>query len=379
MSTFTGYRDTWAEVSLPAIEQNARWLASLLPRDCLLMAVVKADGYGHGAAETARAALRAGARYLGVALVDEGLQLRDAGVEAPILVLGHTPLRSVEAAVRRGLALTVFAPETVDEAAASAARLGLRARLHLKADTGMTRLGVRTSEEALNICRRAFASDWVVPEGIFTHFSAADAEDPTETHRQFDRFLSIVGDLEREGFRFPIRHCCNSAATLRFPHMHLDMARAGIALYGLAPGDRRLFPALRLTSAMSLKTKVASVKRVPPDRGVSYGHTFRTARDSVVATIPVGYADGLSRALSNRGSALVRGLRVPIVGAICMDQTMLDATDAPDVRPEDDVLLFGVHDGVELPCDEMASLLGTIHYEIVSSVGKRVPRLYRED
>ena len=343
------------------------------------MAVVKADGYGHGAAETARAALRAGARYLGVAFVDEGLQLREAGIEAPILVLGHTPLRSVEAAVRGDLALTVFAPETVDEAAASASRLGRLARLHLKADTGMARLGVRTSEEALALCRRAFASEWVVPEGIFTHFAAADADDPAVTNEQFDRFLSIVEALEREGFRFPIRHCCNSAATLRFPHMHLDMVRVGIALYGLTPGDRRLFPAHGLRPAMSLKTKVSSVKRLPPDRGVSYGHTFRTARESVVATIPIGYADGLPRALSNRGSALVRGRRIPVAGTVCMDQTMLDATDAPDVRPGDDVLLFGVHDGEELPCDEMASLLGTIHYEIVSSVGKRVPRLYRED
>lgn len=373
-----GYRETWAEISLEAIAHNAGLFRKQAAEGCRVMAVVKANGYGHGAVQAAQAAIRAGADYLGVALVDEALQLRTAGISQPILVLGYTPPLGVEIAVRHGVTLTVYTEGVLREAIACAKKQRRKARIHLKYDTGMSRIGLPSVEAVIGLAEQAAAAaPFVVLEGLFTHFADADGPDPSFTREQFARFGDCIDALEARGLHIPIKHCCNSAAAMRFPQMHLDMIRVGIALYGLFPSARLRLPEYPLRQAMQLKTKIASLQRIAPDRTVSYGRTYRAASERIIATLPVGYADGLSRALSNRGCALVRRQRVPIIGRICMDQTMLDVTGAEGVRAGDEVVLFGGAAGeATISIDEVAGWMGTINYEVVCLIGPRVPRVY---
>lgn len=370
------YRDTRAEVSLDAIHSNVVRLKRHLQPSCRLMAVVKADGYGHGAVEVALTAVEAGADYLAVAFVDEALQLRDAGIEQPILVLGHTPPRSLEAAVRQRIALTVFSEDMLDSLAACAENLKETAVIHIKFDTGMSRLGLTDAEETIRLAQKAAASSGIRLEGIFTHFADADAEDAVCTYAQFSKFAYLLIRLKQEGLHIPIKHCCNSAAALRFPWMHLDMVRIGIAMYGLHPSAAANNEAVALTAALQLKTAVSSLKRIPPNQPIGYGGTFVPARETVIAVLPVGYADGYARSLSNRGYVLIRGRRAPIVGRICMDQTMVDVTGLPETAVGDEVVLYGAGDSDCISVDEAAEWTHTIHYETVCLVGKRVPRLY---
>jgi len=368
------YRDTWAEVSLDAIARNVGVFKSNLRRGTALMAVVKADGYGHGAAETARAAIQAGADRLGVAFLDEALQLRDAGIEHPILILGHTPGHAIEDAVRHRVTIAVASRQMWDDAARAATRIGMTARIHLKVDTGMARLGF-APDELLPACLER-PREPVVVEGIFTHFADADDPDPSFAREQFERFTTVIAQLADHGIRIPIKHCCNSAAAMRYPDMHMDMARIGIAMYGLSPLQGEPHPSYPLEEAMQLKTTISHLKTVPPLRPVSYGLTYTTKRESLIATLPVGYADGLSRQLSNQAAVLIRGTRVPIVGRICMDQTMVDVTSIPDARIGDEVTIFGTSSDVRLSIHEVASQMRTIPYETVCLIGKRVPRVY---
>ncbi|WP_426454343.1 alanine racemase [Paenibacillus sp. S-38] len=371
-----GYRDTWADISLDAIEHNTRVTKAMLAPSCRFMAVVKADGYGHGASETAEAALRGGADQLAVAFLDEGLHLRRAGITAPVLVLGYTPPHAVEAAVRAGLTLTVFTEDVLAEAVACTQRLALPLRIHFKVDTGMTRVGVTSPEELVRLARQAAASRYVQAEGLFTHFACADSPDDSYTREQFAAFEAFRAALRQNGLHLPLHHCCNSAATLRYQGLHLDLIRFGISLYGLLPSGECRTGGEHLRPAMSLRTRIVSLRRIPPGRTVSYGGTFTAPRETLIATLPVGYADGLSRRLSSRGSALVRGQRAPIAGRVCMDQTMLDVTDVPGAAVGDIVTLFGSADGSVLPVDEVAELMDTISYEAVCLIGKRVPRVY---
>ncbi|MBO9605684.1 MAG: alanine racemase [Paenibacillaceae bacterium] len=383
-------RNTWATISLAAIAANTRRFRSLLGAGTRLMAVVKADGYGHGAVQAALSAQRAGADCFGVAIVDEALRLREAGIAQPILVLGYTPPRAAELAVRHDIALTVCSEDTLDGILEAAERLDRQAVIHLKLETGMGRLGATTADQALALIRKAKQSKRVAVEGVFTHLASADAENPVYSMRQFRLFQSMVGELEAAGEHIPLRHVCNSAGTIRFPHMHLGMVRVGIGLYGLSPFGCGAFDdhadaafgrcvsfAAGLQPAMSLRTRIAAVTAYAAGQPIGYSGTFRTARPSRIAVLPIGYADGLRRGLSNRGAALVRGMRAPIVGNVCMDQTMLDVTGVPGAQSGDEAVLFGADDtGGALPCDEMAAQLGTIHYEVVCAVGARVPRVY---
>ncbi|MEF3302682.1 alanine racemase [Paenibacillus sp. GYB003] len=372
-----GYRHTWADIDLAAIAHNARLFKTNMTGRTALMAVVKANGYGHGAVRTARAALAAGADRLGVAIVDEALQLRDAGIAQPVLVLGYTPPESVRAAVERDVGLTVFTGDVLDAVVHWTERLRKRAIVHLKIDTGMNRIGVSDPDDALRLARKAASSRLVALEGMFTHFADADGRDPDYTERQFGAFLEIARRLEANGIDVPVKHCCNSAATMRYPHMHLDMVRVGIALYGLYPSEHARLPQYPLRPAFALKSKIAYVKRTAPGQPVGYGCAFVPERESRIATVPIGYADGLSRRLSGRGSALVRGARVPYAGNVCMDQTMLDVTDVPGVRAGDEVVLIGRSKDDCVTADDIAALLGTINYEVVCAVGSRVPRVYK--
>jgi alanine racemase len=370
------YRDTWAEVSIEAIKHNVNQYKKYIGSSVSLMAVVKADGYGHGAVPVAKAAIKAGADYLAVAILDESIELREAGIKAPILVLGYTPTRSVRQAVIAGVDITVFNEEVLDEIILQASTLQKTVSIHLKIDTGMTRIGVQTSEEALVLAVKALESPFIVLKGIFTHFANADSEEPSYTRQQFGRFRSITSYLEDNGIFIPLKHCCNTAGTMNFPEMHLDMVRVGIGLYGLYPDVSLKEHPISLQQAMTLKTKIACLKKVTKSQPISYGCTYTPSTERIIATLPIGYADGISRHLSNCGQFLVNGQKALVAGRVCMDQTMIDVTSVPSCQHGDEVIIFGGNDEAFQSVDEIALLMGTINYEVVCLIGKRVPRSY---
>lgn len=370
------YRDTWAEISLDHIKYNYLQFRKFVHPHAKIMAVVKADGYGHGAIEIARTALQSGADYLAVAILDEAIQLREAGISHPILVLGYTPMRSVRAAILQNITLTVFDHDVLDEIIIQSNRLSKTAVIHLKIDTGMSRIGISSPEEADILAKKAISASHVYLEGVYTHFAAADNEDTAFTYNQFHRFQSVVEYLEKKKISVPIKHCCNSAATMKFPEIHLDMVRIGVALYGLYPDTSLKNHPIQLRQAMSFKTKIAAVKKVSASQPISYGCTWKPNRESIIATLPLGYADGLSRLLSNSGKVLVHGQTSAITGRVCMDQTMIDITDIQNCSVGDVVTIFGQSSSSFQSVDEIAQLMSTINYEVVCLIGKRVPRVY---
>jgi len=369
-------RETRAEIDLGAIRENVLLACRLAGPAAQVMAVVKADAYGHGAAPVARTALAAGATWLGVAAPEEAAVLREAGIPSRILVLGPIAPEQAELVVDHGLDQCVSDPAQADALDRMAGRRGKVASLHLKVDTGMGRVGLPPKE-----VRAAADHLATLPAirlvGLMTHFADADAADPGFTHEQLARFEEAARSLRGAGIAVPLRHAANSAALLLHPGSRLDLVRPGIMLYGCHPrGARRpddpvLHPALRL------RTAITQVKDVPAGGSVSYGRTFTTSRDARIATIPIGYADGLPRLLSNHGQALVRGRRAPIVGRVCMDMTMVDVTALPEVRVGDEAVLIGRQGDEEITADEVAELAGTISYEILCRIGPRVPRIYR--
>ncbi|MCL7747519.1 alanine racemase [Halalkalibacter alkaliphilus] len=364
----SSYRNTYAQISLEAIEENAASFKNWLQTpDCKLMAVVKGDGYGHGAIEAAKAALRGGAAYLGVAILDEALELRNAGIDIPILVLGYTAPDALKEAVRNNISVTVFSVEVRDALIELANLEQTPIKIHIKVETGMGRVGVQTTEELLDLATPLFHHNIKV-EGLFTHFAEADSPASTYTDQQFERFTAFIHALEDKGMFVPIKHCCNSAGTLFHKDKHLDMVRVGISLYGLKP-DVSLEMPMKLKQAMRLYSSIVSLRKLHEGSSISYGRTYTLPANRTIATLPIGYADGLSRALSNKGFALVNRQKAHIVGRVCMDQTMIDVTDLADVQ---------AGDSVEFPIDEMAEVTGTINYEVVCSISKRVPRYYEE-
>jgi alanine racemase len=370
------YRDTWAEISVDAIQHNTKQFKKYIGESVNLMAVVKADGYGHGAVHVAKAAIEAGADFLAVAILDEAIELRESGITEPILVLGYTPIRSIRQAIIAGVDLTVFTEDVLDEVIFQAEQLQTTVSIHLKIDTGMTRIGVQTREEALSLTKKATGSPNVFLKGIFTHFANADSEDPSYTLLQFERFQSVLSFLEDHHLSIPLKHCCNSAGTMNFPEMHLDMVRVGIALYGLYPDASLKNHPISLCQAMTLKTKIAALKTVSETQPISYGCTYTPSSGSVIATLPIGYADGLSRLLSNRGQFLLQEQKVPVVGRVCMDQTMIDVSSVSACQHGDEVIIFGGNGEAFQSVDEIAHIMGTINYEVVCLIGKRVPRIY---
>lgn len=357
----TGFRPTWAEVDLGAIRHN---VATLKPDGVELMAVVKANAYGHGDVPVAEAALASGASWLGVALVEEGVALRNAGIDAPILVLSECPPGSEPVALAHRLTPTV-ASEAGLARIAEAARG--RIAVHVKVDTGMHRIGVWPPERAVAVVRRAVAAGLDV-EGLWTHFARSE-DDAGTTLRQLERFGAVVEDVRRAGIELRVVHAANSGALLRHPEAHLDLVRPGIAIYGIAPApgvgaDRPLRPAL------AWRSTVTAVRRLRAGERISYGHRYTLDRDAWVATVPVGYADGFPRAASSRADVCVAGRRCPVAGSVTMDQLMVDCGDVePSVG--DDVTLIGP-DGPD--AWELAQRADTIAYEIVTRIGQRVPR-----
>ena len=370
---------TWAQIRLDAIQQNYRTIAASLSSGSRIMAVVKADAYGHGACWSARALREAGATWFGVSNLDEALQLRSAGITEPILILAYTPPEEAARLAAFSITQTILTREYAAALSAQAQKAGVHVRAHVKLDTGMSRIGLlyqhSGEQETLDDIEAICHLPHVTAEGIFTHFASADeTEGDAYTRQQFALFMEALSRLEQRGIRFSLRHCCNSAATLRYPEMHLDMVRPGIILYGLAPAAW-MEGILPLEPAMELKTVISMIKRVPPHTPVSYGRTFSTGRQTAVATVPIGYADGYPRCLSNRAHMLVGGQKAPVIGRICMDQCMLDVTGI-DAQEGMLVTVFGKDGSALLPVEEFAALSGTINYETVCLIGKRVPRIF---
>jgi len=370
------YRHTWVEVNLDAISHNLNLFRCHLPDQTGIMAVVKADGYGHGAVPVALEALESGASYLGVATLDEALELRRARINAPILVLGYTSPSFVEEAVIHNITLTVFDLDVISSLDQATRRLQTPVKVHLKVDTGMSRIGVRTEEEFLTLVSEINRFPFVEIEGVFTHFSCADEEDSAYTEEQHHTFIRVIRSLQH---RVPLIHCSNSAAGILFPKWGYNMVRLGISLYGQYPSAYTRGKGLELEEAFTLKSRVAYVKTVPKDTAVSYGATYKTVSEATIASIPIGYADGYSRALSNRGKALVQGKEVPIVGRICMDQCMLDVTGISACSVGDEVVLIGQQGNAAITVDDVAGWLQTINYEVTCMISKRVPRIYKKN
>ncbi len=371
---------TWAEIDLDALLYNYRQIRAVTAPQSRIMAVIKADAYGHGAVEVAHTLGAAGADWFGVSNLEEGIQLRKAGISQPILILSYTPPEEAARLAQYRITQAVIHAEHGRRLEEAAARAGVTVDVHLKVDTGMTRVGFpypsadpgQTLDEMEAICRLPHLR----AEGIFTHFAVSDEEDGEAfTRRQYACFTEAVQKLAGRGITFALRHCCNSAAVLRFPEMHLDMVRPGLILYGLTPAAF-LGESLGLRPVMALKTRVSMVKTVAAGETVSYGRTYTAPREMRIATVPIGYADGYSRRLSNRGYMLIHGQKAPVIGRVCMDQCMLDVTDIPGVHEETQAVVFGEEDGVRLPVETFAAWSDTIHYEAVCEIGKRVPRLF---
>lgn len=368
---------TYIEVDLGAIAHNARTIKAHIGPGVRLLAVVKANAYGHGAVEVAGAALRHGASGLAVARTPEGLALREAGITAPILVMNYTPASELEAALTHNLTLTVNDLETAEALSALAIRLGRAAPVHIKIDTGMGRFGL-LPDEVVPFVQRVAGLPGITVEGLYTHFAVADLADKEYTRHQFAIFQQIRTRLAAGGLRPAMCHVANSAATLDLPEMHLDAVRVGIALYGLRPSGE-VEPAVPLRPALALKSHVARVRTLPAGSSISYGRTYITPRAMPVALIPVGYGDGYHRLLSNRGAVLINGRRAPIVGRVCMDQFVVDVSQVGPVALESEAVLIGCQGGACISAEEVATWAETINYEVTTGLLPRIPRIYLPD
>lgn len=370
-------RSTYAVVDLGAVKQNIISIRKNLPEKVKFCAVVKADAYGHGSAMVSKAALEAGAEWLAVAIPEEAEALRDEGITAPILVLGPSNLWQTERAAELDLSVVVTSRECVKNAAEVADKHRKKIKLHLKVDTGMNRVGVKTYDEMDAMLADIEKSEFLLLEGLMTHFAAADEEDKAYTLMQNERFGKFIASVRERGFS-PLIHASNSGASIDCPDMAYDMVRAGIAMYGCYPSDE-VKRSVKLTPAMSLFTKISHIKTVQRGDKMSYGCTFTAPDEMRIATLPIGYADGFNRLLSNNGEVLIDGKRAKVVGRVCMDQTLVDVTHIKGAALGDEAVCIGRQGKEEITADEFAKRCGTINYEILCAISPRVPRLYRKD
>jgi alanine racemase len=365
-----GSYSTWIEVNSSAIENNTRLLQQMTGVG--VMAVVKANGYGHGAVPVVQAALRGGASCCGVARVEEALELRQAGIDCPVLILGYTPVDKVEAAIANDISMAVWNLDQFEVASAKARDIDRIAKLHLKVDTGMSRLGA-IPDDAVFLARSMLNSPFLYYEGVFTHFARADEPGDTTTKEQESCFREVLHSLSAGDLIPPKIHAANSAATISHPDTWFNMIRPGIALYGLNPSPECRLPS-GFKPALEWKTVISQIKILPRGRGVSYGHLYRTARNERIGTIPVGYADGYRRMPGNQ--VLIRGKFVPVVGRVCMDQVMVQLDHVPDAQEGDEVVLIGSQGDQCLTVDDIAATWKTVNYELVCGLGARVPRVH---
>ncbi|MBQ9030462.1 MAG: alanine racemase [Parasporobacterium sp.] len=374
------YYRLWADVDLGAIRSNIIKIQNNLPDQVMTCAVIKADGYGHGAAPVARA-VEDLVNYYAVATIDEGLDLRAHEVIKPVLVLGYVHPSMTAQAIQNGIRMTVYDPETAQQISREALKAGQgqKAPVHIKVDTGMSRIGFFVNEEAADTVKKIADLPGIEIEGIFTHFANADDETPDNALGQLELFQQFLSMLKERGIEIPVQHCANSAAATQIPAAALNMVRLGISMYGLYPS--RFVHQIPLDPALSLKSHVIMVKKIPEGTPVGYGSTWHAPGERILATIPAGYADGYSRSLSNKGYVLIGGSCYPVVGRICMDQLMVDVTEPSEgpgspVRQGDEVVLVGRQGDLEITAEEISELSGSFNYEFVCGISKRVPRIY---
>lgn len=366
---------TYAEVNLQAVRHNIEEARKNIKSDTKIMAIVKANAYGHGAVPVSKALISQVDAY-GVAMIEEALELRDAGINKMILILGYTGEEWYEELVKHCISQTIYTYDMAKKLSDVAVSFGKQTPIHIKIDTGMGRIGFAPTEESLDIVEKISHLPGVFIEGIFTHFARADEKTIEAAKEPFARYMQFVQELEKKGIRIPIRHVSNSASIISFPEANLDMVRSGITTYGLYPSEDVPKEILKLQPAMSWKSKISFVKPIEPGTSISYGGTFTAEKPMIVATVPVGYADGMKRDLSGKGRVLVHGQYAQILGRVCMDQFMIDVTDISNVKMGDTVTIFGKDGDKCIPVEEIAELSHSFNYEFVCSISNRVPRKY---
>jgi len=344
-----------------------------------IIATVKADAYGHGALDIAPTLLANGATRLAVAVVNEAVELRRGGIDCPIMVLGFTPDSLIDSILKYDIEQTVYTYDLAEKISKMAIEKNKIAKIHIALDTGMGRIGFTPEEKSLNQVYKISKLPNIIIEGLFSHFSTADAYDKSYTNMQFEKFNWFYDKLKEKGVKINIRHIANSAAIIDLPETHLEGVRPGIILYGYYPSEEVSKDKIKLKPVMTLKTNIVHLKEMDQGQYISYGRAFQTRRPSIIATLPVGYADGYTRLLFNKAKVIINGSFAPVVGRICMDQCMVDVTDIGEVKVGDEVILMGEYKNLKMTADEIAELLGTINYEITCMISKRVPRVYIKD
>lgn len=369
---------TWAEIDLDALAYNMRGIRRITVPNAMIMAVVKADAYGHGVGECAKTLLDNGADRFAVATLDEALELRQKLADVPIMILGSSMEEEAEDIIKNDIIANVYTYQFAKKLSDTAVKLNKSVKLHIKLDTGMSRIGFVVTDNdnsaVLDEIVRIYRLPRLEIEGIFSHFSTSDEADESYTRMQFARFMDICDKLEHRGINIPIKHICNSAGIMMYPEYHLDMVRPGIILYGMYPSDEVDKSKLDLKYVMSLRSLITYVKQIETGRGVSYGKQYIAGGDKILATVPIGYADGYSRILSGTAEIAVKNKRFPVVGRICMDQCMIDVTLGNNIKRGDEALIFG--DGI-VTVDDVAAWMGTINYEITCMLSRRIPRVYK--
>ena len=369
-------RPVWAEVDLDNLAHNIREVRRITNPKTIIMAVVKGDGYGHGATMAAKVFLENGAERLAVATLTEAMELRRASFEAPILVLGYTPAYQSGDVLEYDVNPAVYTSGHAEALSKAAIAMGRVAKIHIKLDTGLGRIGFLPTEKSINEIVEISQLPSLEIEGIFTHFAVADLREKKYTRGQFEKYMQIVEEIEERGVSIPIKHASNSAAVIDLPEYNLDMVRPGSILYGMYPSDEVDMDKVELRPALTLKAKMSNVKTVPKGTGISYGLTFTTDKPKRIGTLSIGYADGYSRAFSNRAEVGIKGRRAPVVGRVCMDQCMIDLTDIEEAKIGDEVVLFGDGSDHTPRAEELAGWMGSIFAEVLSSLSRRVPRVY---
>ncbi|NSB13174.1 alanine racemase [Clostridium beijerinckii] len=369
-------RPVYAEIDLDAIAYNMKNIKNLA-KDKEVIAVVKADCYGHGALDVAPTLLENGASRLAVAVLTEGIELRNDNIKAPIMILGYTPSYLNEELIKYDLEQTVYDLDYAKELSKTALSLNKKAKIHIAIDTGMGRIGFLPTEKAIDDICKICSLEGLEVIGIFTHFSTSDEKDKEYTNEQFEKFTNLLKKLSNLNIEIPIKHVSNSGAIMDMPETYLDAVRAGIILYGYYPSNEVKKENLSLKPALTLKATITRVQEMDAGMSISYGRTFKTKRRSLIATIPIGYADGYSRLLAKNAKVIINGQFAPIVGRICMDQCMIDITDINgDIKVGDEVIVLGEQDGLRFNADDFAEIMGTINYEILCMLKYRIPRVY---
>lgn len=371
-------RPVWAEIDLDAIKYNIDSIKRRVDTKELI-AVVKADAYGHGALDVSKTLVENGATKLAVAVITEAMELRHGNINTPIMILGYTPLEFAADLINYDIEQTIFDLEYATKLSEIALNLGKKAKVHVALDTGMGRIGFLINDNSLNEILKISSLKGLEVVGIFTHFATSDESDKNYSNKQYKKFTDFNEKLISKGVNIPLKHVSNSGAIIDMPNTYLDGVRAGIVLYGYYPSEDVLKQNLDLKKAISIKTQVAHVKILDKNEYVSYGRKFKTERKSIIATLPIGYADGYSRALTGKAKVIINGKFAPVVGTICMDQCMIDVTDIGDVHVGDEVIVLGKDKDLKFDADDMAKAMGTINYEVLCMIKQRIPRVYIED